>query len=194
MKKRLLSIIMALALCLSLLPTAAFAAGSVSYVDENGNTQTYTGEYTVVTAGTRVTWGAAGTTTWYVVNSNATIAADGYAVVVYGDVRLILMDGCTLTTGRIDVWAADLTIYAQSTGENMGRLEATGRGNYAAIDTGSSNVTINGGYIKATGGSPSGSNSAGGAGIGGGGGWINSSTDYRNSGGGRLHHHQRRLH
>ena len=184
MKKRLLSIIMALALCLSLLPTAAFAAGSVSYVDENGNTQTYTGEYTVVTDGTRVTWGAAGTTTWYVVNSNATIAADGYAVVVYGDVRLILMDGCTLTTGRIDVWAADLTIYAQSTGENMGRLEATGRGNYAAIDTGSSNVTINGGYIKATGGSPSGTNSAGGAGIGGDGGWINSSTDYRNSGGG----------
>lgn len=36
MKKKFLSIFLALAMCLSLLPTAAFAADSITYIDESG--------------------------------------------------------------------------------------------------------------------------------------------------------------
>ncbi|MDD6189713.1 MAG: InlB B-repeat-containing protein [Clostridiales bacterium] len=173
MKKRLLSIILALALCLGLLPATALATtGSITYLDKDGVEQTYTGEYTVVenyNGSTPVKWGAAGKTTWYVVNSNVNISVTaGYAVEAYGDLHLILMDNCTLTTGPIQN-NSSLTIYAQSTGKDtMGTLTATGSLYRAAIENFApqNSITINGGNIQATGGN-GGANEAGGAGIGG---------------------------
>ncbi|MCQ2313491.1 MAG: hypothetical protein MJZ84_08625, partial [Paludibacteraceae bacterium] len=122
-------------------------------------------EYKVVENATEaVTWGVAGDTTWYVVKDTISLAK---GAICAGDVRLILADSAQLTaTGGIKVSGSNsLTIYAQSTGDEMGQLEATG-GKYAAgIGGGNegsgSNITINGGTVEATGGS-------GAAGIGGG--------------------------
>ena len=171
MKKRFFSIITALALCLSLLPTAALAvSGPVNYLNDQGIETTYTGEYTELTnenpGGT--SWGDG----WYVVTGDVII---GSRVTVSGDVRLILTDGCTLTVnGGIQVQDDDdditngsanaLTIYAQSTDEStMGKLIAKGAeyddnaaiGGYGDthISVGGSGgeVTITGGTVTATG-------------------------------------------
>ena len=88
MKKRLFSIITALALCLTLLPATALAATNVTYYYwdssakqlKQANCSSAT-EVTGSESDTAITWGQDGQDTWYVVNSNATIAADGYAVV-----------------------------------------------------------------------------------------------------------------
>ena len=75
-------------------------------------------------------------TTWsnymYVADGDVTI--DG-RVTVNGNVKLVLADGCNLTiNGGIQVGASStLTIYAQSTGENVGRLNI---GNVATYDAG----------------------------------------------------------
>ena len=75
-------------------------------------------------------------TTWsnymYVADGDVTI--DG-RVTVNGNVELVLADGCNLTiNGGIQVGASStLTIYAQSTGENVGRLYI---GNVATYDAG----------------------------------------------------------
>ena len=168
MKKRLLSILMALALCLSLLPTVALAdEGDVEYLycDENGeNWQTgikKAGEYTVITLDYKARNFTAG---WYVVNSDLDLDECGLAV--EGDVHFILADNCSLSLGCIYVDSGNsLTIYAQSTDEDtMGRLvaqhesESVGIGGHEHGGT----ITINGGKINASG--------MCGAGIGGGGG------------------------
>lgn len=96
---------------------------------------------------------------WIKAEGNITI--DG-TVTVNGDVNLILEDNCTLTVnGRILVEAGNsLTIYAQSTGDSMGKLiAAEGIGGGSKTESGT--VTIHGGDIRATG-------SANSAGIGGG--------------------------
>lgn len=114
---------------------------------------------------------------WLVAYGDITISK---RVVVNESVHLILADDCTLTCQEgIEVetsWTpgkddAELTIYAQSTGENMGRLIATANADRAGIGSGSclidldgdisGTIYIHGGYIEAVGGSF-------GAGIGGG--------------------------
>ena len=88
-------------------------------------------------------------------------------VTVKGNVQLILADGCTLNAAKgINVTGDNsLTIYAQSTGADMGALTATGTDSQAGIGGGNGgaggNITINGGTVKANGG-------GNGAGIGGG--------------------------
>ena len=185
MKKRILSILLTVCLLMALLPTVAFAEGSVTYLDADGTLKTSPSATEVTSSDTEWT----GTTTnpgWYVVNTNVTIGTEDnpQRVTVSGDVRLILADGCTLTVnGCIQVQDDDdditngsanaLTIYAQSTDEStMGELIAKGaeRDFNAAIgggngDTGGSGgsggkITINGGIVTAT--------SNAGAGIGGG--------------------------
>ncbi|MDO4516374.1 MAG: S-layer homology domain-containing protein [Bacillota bacterium] len=166
MKKRLLSILMTLALCLGLLPTVALAEGGVSYLNENGDKQTCASATEVTRGDTNWSDG------WYVVRGNMTIGTDTepQRVTVTGDVHLILTDGCELTvTGGIQVAGNNnLTIYAQSTDEStMGKLTATGSSNGAGIGGGpypghnGGTITINGGTVIAT--------STSGAGIGGGG-------------------------
>ena len=138
----------------------------VSYrtCDENGqNWETKEcSNYTVVD-GSTIAWSDG----WYVVNRNVTIDE---LVTVTGNVRLILTDGTTLTVngdiGGINVAEGNsFSVYAQSVGENTGRLIANsgvwgagiGGGNGKAAGT----ITIHGGEVTANG-------SSGGAGIGGG--------------------------
>ncbi len=179
MKKRVLSLFMALALCLTLLPTAAWAdeqvdtlpsaeeampdeeqqvyealqaqasTEGVKYLDENGSKQT--ADNVTVVESSMTAWNDG----WYVVNGAVTI--DG-TVTVSSEVHLILADNASLTAnGGINVAENNsFTVYAQSVGENMGTLTATGSqsgeagigGNWENAGT----ITINGGTVKATGG------------------------------------------
>lgn len=111
---------------------------------------------------------------WYVVSGEVTIDK---RVEIDGDVRLILADECVLTckngieveTAIIFGADASLTVYAESEGENMGRLIVNAPDKCAGIGSGNTwvdtdacgDITIHGGYIAAYGGKE-------GAGIGGG--------------------------
>ncbi|MBR3561144.1 MAG: hypothetical protein IKN81_06440, partial [Oscillospiraceae bacterium] len=144
---------------------------NVTYLDEKGASQTLEAGLIDNPGYTRVrpytpTWSNG----WYVVDKNVTIDE---RVAVTGTVHLILCDGAELkATKGITTTGATLNIYAQSTGDNMGKLTATGGSGAAGIggyfdnnsftSYGGGTVTINGGTVNATGGSN-------GAGIGGGG-------------------------
>ena len=165
--KRFLSMILCMALVFTLLPMTARAdSGGYGYIDENG-AQQYTGSETVTTIATdgdlsSGALGSSGTTTWYIV-TGGDIQHTG-TITVSGDVRLILADGASLkVTGSyhdagINVsGTASLTIYAQSTGDDMGKLTATGGYYGAGIGGGyggsGGNITVYGGEVRADGGS-----------------------------------------
>ena len=120
MKKRLLSILLSLALVLGLMPgmsLTAYAAG-VSYVDGSGTSQTVDATE-LATSTTSWTNGS-----WYIVpEGGLTISG---RIAVNGTVNLILRDGATLTASAgITVTVGNtLNIYAQSAG--TGALSATG--------------------------------------------------------------------
>ena len=158
--------LLAMALCLALLPTAALAAdGDVEYVkytwDANSNTLTSTtgtlaeGGYTPVESNT-TTWSAS----WYVVQGDVDIES---RVTVSGDVHLILTDGCELTVAGITVNSGNsLTIYGQNAGsgklisEATRNLDGSGIGGKANLqvpggENNSGAITIHGGDITATG-------------------------------------------
>ena len=117
-------------------------------------------------------WDKEWSTGWYTAPNSVSMY---WRVMVSGDVNLLLGDGVTLTVQRgITVSeGSSLTIWAQSTGDNMGVLYAgttedgsnfcdyqcAGIGG-GELDDKSGTITINGGAVTATGGS-------GGAGIGG---------------------------
>ena len=120
--------------------------GGVSYIDADG-----TARNAVATSlsGSETTLGTANETTWYVASSD--ISFD-HEVLIYGDVRLILADGITMTMterdnnkGCISGYNHNLTIYGQS--EGTGTLIATNKNSLAL---GVNNLTINGGRITAT--------------------------------------------
>ena len=119
----------------------------VSYrtCDENGqNWETKECRNYTVVDGSTTAWSDG----WYVVNRKVTIDE---LVTVTGNVRLILTDGTTLTVdGGINVAKGNsFSVYAQSVGENTGRLTANsgdwdagiGGGNGKAAGT----ITIHGG-------------------------------------------------
>ncbi len=91
---------------------------------------------------------------WYIAEDTLTFDD---TITVKGDVNLILKDGCKLEAkGGIAVNEGNsLTIYAQSDGENMGSLIATGASGAAGIGgaayTTNAKITIHGGNITATG-------------------------------------------
>ena len=180
--RTLAAALLALALCVGLLPTAALAAEEgVTYIEYSWNEDTQelssktesTSEYTVISeSDAPTTWGETGQTKWYVVQDNVTIST---RVTVTGDVHLILADNCTLTVnGGIQVADNDnvpqtpspnsLTIYGQTagTGTLVAKANTTG---CAGIGGGSGGdggtITIYGGTVSAT-------SSNTGAGIGGG--------------------------
>lgn len=145
MKKRLFSIITALALCLSLLPATALAAEPVQYLDSDGSSKSCSA-YTEVTK-TLTTWSDG----WYV--APADIMSIESRVTVNGNVHLILADGCDLIVNGGIQGEGNLTIYGQS--EGTGQLTATGSmvGNKSyGIYVNGGNITINGGKVTATGG------------------------------------------
>ena len=170
MKRRMLPILLSLALCLSLLPGTALAAeGDVTYIEYSWNASTNTlssverkksaGEYTVIEEGTW-DWSHQMNTQefWCVVNHDITISPE---VIVYGDVHLILQDGCTLTVQN-GIRTAEshppnscsdksLTIYGQS--EGTGKLVVQNNGiGWGGNSPKDGTVTIHGGTVEATGG------------------------------------------
>ena len=155
MKKRILSILLAVVMLVGLLPVAAFATAEVSYLEwddvQKKLVETSTSVYEVYNGGTAL---AAGTT--YVVNGTFTVDT---RITVSGTeaspTRLILCDGASLTANAGIEVAADnaLVIYGQS--EGTGALTATGGGNAAGIGgtkVAGGTVIIHGGTVNANGG------------------------------------------
>ena len=121
MKKRLWSILLTACLLMGLLPTAALAAGNVSYLDVEGKTQTRSA--TEVTSGS-TTWPNG----WYVVQGSVTITG---GVTISGDVHLILADDFTLTVEGSIQGEGNLTIYGQSGGTGQLIVNGSSYGIYA---------------------------------------------------------------
>ena len=182
MKRIVLAILLAVIMTVSLFTVGAAADNSVSYVDAENNQLTCS-DYTAVTD-TRTSWGSAGQTTWYVVNSSVTIAD---RITVTGDVHLILADGYTLTANKgISVTSGNsLTIYGQIAGTGaliagtIGTIE-TGHAGIGGVkgNTGvyvHGDITINGGSVTAQGGEWA-------AGIGGGSGVSTNLNDTKENG------------
>ena len=141
---------------------------SVKYLDASGTGQTM--NCVVITADYLTEHSNTLQSGWYVVKDTVTIGAEGalQRVTVSGDVHLILTDNCDLTvSGGIGVNEDNsLTIYAQSTGSDMGKLTAQKVNHLYAGIGGDENcsggtIIINGGTVTATGGEQA-------AGIGGG--------------------------
>lgn len=141
--------------------SVTLSANTVQYLDETGtensvNCQSLTDSLTSLSSG------------WYVAEGDISI---GSRISVNGDVHLILADNCHLNVnGGICVNKNNsLAVYAQSTGDQMGKLTAaaaSGAGIGSDCNNDSGTVTINGGNITATGGV---TGVIGGAGIGSGG-------------------------
>ena len=124
-----------------------YAKWVVPYIDADGNTQ-YCSNFTVLTNSTNISNLSAG---WYVVTENVSYTRQFYCF--EGDIHLILCDGAKIAveanSSAIQMTDGNLTIYAQSTGSSMGRLEATTSNNFGIRAAGS--ITICGGNITATG-------------------------------------------
>lgn len=153
MKKRLLSLLCVLALCLGLLPGTAWAAEEVFYVaySWNEDTSTLTSETKSVTDYTALS-GSISTTTWsdgwYVVSDNATNTGRSN-IKVSGTVNLILTSGNTLTLIGPNISLQDssavLNIYGQA--GNTGKLSIT-----AGNSSGDAGINLNGGTLNIHGG------------------------------------------
>jgi len=151
----------------------------VTYLDENGESRTCT-EYIPVNA-TTTSWNV--DQGWYVVNGAVTFSDRIYISKKNSTVNLILCDGATLNAdsgiNSLASYNNTLNIFAQSTGEDMGKLNAAGSYDYAGIGstsrTACGTINIYGGDITAVGGK-------GAAGIGGGSG----NTSYDGGAGGTI--------
>lgn len=188
MKRKVLSLAMIAALCLTMLPTAGWAADvPVEYIDfdENGVQITEPrscDQYSLVTEN-NTEWNASDENNgWYVVSGEVTIGKKEapQRVTVSGDVHLILANDAKLTVnGGISVNAGNsLTVYAQpaendkTTGSlTVENVEEGNAGIGGDVQQSGDTITINGGEITATGGT-SGSGIGGGSKINGSGGTI----------------------
>ena len=120
------------------------------YVDEKGEAKDPV-SCTLMDAG----WNVIGNG-WYAVKGEVRISS---GMTVWGNTNLILTDGCTLYADD-GIWVqenASLSIWAQSTGKEMGRLEAKASSEYKAgiggiYDEAPGAIYIYGGKITATGG------------------------------------------
>lgn len=158
-KLRFTALLLSIAVMISVFPMTVTAAGGVSYIDENGVTQSYTDSITEVTS-SDTEWKSG----WYTVSGNVTIgtADDPQRVYVKGTpaspTYLILKDGATLTVnGGINVENIyALTIYAQSEGDRMGKLISQNCKMYKAgigsEDKNTGAIIVCGGNITAVGG------------------------------------------
>ena len=178
MKRKVLSLAMIAVLCLTMLPTAGWAADApVEYIDfdENGVQITEPrscDQYSLVTEN-NTEWNASDENNgWYVVSGEVTIGKKEapQRVTVSGDVHLILANDAKLTVnGGISVNAGNsLTVYAQpaendkTTGSlTVENVEEGNAGIGGDVQQSGGTITINGGEITANGGDN-------GAGIGGG--------------------------
>lgn len=153
----------------TMMASTGLRAETVTYMDVDGQEKTV--DATVVTsADTPVTWGVAGTATWYVVVPGTGVELE-YGAICSGAVNLILADGARLVaTGRqhgagiqVSGEGNSLTIYGQAaqSGQLYAEGSSEGAGIGGAYKQDGSNITINGGRVSAVGGQSA-------AGIGGG--------------------------
>ncbi len=188
MKKRLFAILLTVFMIASLLPTGAFAAEPVYYIERSWDpdqgevveTRQEISNYTLINRGNPINYTFNETDRrayatlqagWYVVedstyytsiNNNTKIRLELY---INGDVNIILTDGALLSVGCVAGWFDgqddNLTIYGQEF--DTGRLE-TNPSDAGQVHSGiggrMKSVTIHGGDIKAR-------SADGGAGIGG---------------------------
>ena len=169
MKRKIISVILSVLLIVGALPQALFCASAAEGVEyryfDTATMEFKTGvctSYTLVDS-TVNRWGDG----WYVVDGKFTIGSGGTtAILVTGDAKVILKDGCEMySNGTIQVdEGRSLTVYAQSDGDNKGKLRVDASENQAGIGGGSfensGDVTIHGGKLTVNG-------SNGAAGIGG---------------------------
>jgi len=123
-------------------------AYNVTYIDENGNEKTVSAAI-VLNGGGATTLNAG----LYVVTQDITYTG---TVTLAHDVKIILMDGCTMNIGTSESRLSgkgfyynsneSLTIYGQKNGTGALNVYTTGESNYA-IWTGA--ITINGGHVTA---------------------------------------------
>ena len=136
--------------------SAKFAAKAtntddISYIDADGVTKTKDAGSVYVLEGTEYWLGVKDKDTWYVCNSTLDYK---HELEVYGDIHLILADEAKMSVEGvygIHIGQKSLTIYGQSTGADMGSLNATGKDGAGIIGNVLSSVTINGGEVTATG-------------------------------------------
>ncbi len=166
LKHNLMRAAMTLALILTCATAWAQTKQSVTYIDENGQTQTV--DATLLTASTYST----NMSGWYVASGTFTNYNRLAVNYDYATLNLILADDChlTMTKGLQVPSHATLNIYSQSKGSSMGKLTITtpdtrnagiGGSNKMTQSIPSGNINIYGGDLNITGGSS-------GAGIGGG--------------------------
>ncbi|MDR1342165.1 MAG: hypothetical protein LBK18_02790, partial [Prevotellaceae bacterium] len=149
------STIMALTLWAGLPLQASAETQNVSYINESGQSVTEEHDVTELTNQTALVDG------WYIVTGNVTISSikvNATNQSQHQGAHLILADNSHLTVNNgINVIDANqLTIYAQSTGESMGKLTVVANQNSRAGIGGNGGqnggiITINGGLISATG-------------------------------------------
>jgi hypothetical protein len=156
-------LLLIVSLVISLLPavpsTVSAVPQEVVYLDEHGVTQTQDQVVTVIDQGNYLSP--------FVLNDGWYLFRDSWnqdsTITVSGAVHIILEDGSDVTVAGSPNEAGinvanggNLTIYAQSTGDNMGKLHSTGGFGGAGIGGGDrgagGTITINGGDITATGG------------------------------------------
>ena len=170
-KHNLMRAAMTLALIMTCATAWAQTTQSVTYIDENGQTQTVNA--TVLTGTGELT-----ANQWYVVNSDVTINNSSERIYSSGNIKLILADGKTFTissnnTNGIICSSGTVSIYGQENGTGTLNVTATGSSGNAiygyngvnivgchitATSTGANgiqsreNITISGGQVSATGG------------------------------------------
>ncbi len=146
MKKRLLGILLSFALMMGMMPAlgvsqTAYADDKVTYLDKDGETKTVTVNEFITSGTTALTEG------WYAVNENVGLAS----LSLTGNVNIILCDNKKLTVSNTSgdgiTNSGVLTIYAQSKGSAMGKLDVTGNN---GIENGK-DLEVVGGDVKATG-------------------------------------------
>jgi hypothetical protein len=142
-----------------LMSAELMAEGGYTYIDENGETKKTGNKWVFkINKDTHIL-----NSGWYIVEGYIERDATQYqsdAIIINGDVHLILADNSHLLahgffgTGINVTGSASLTIYAQSEGDKMGSLKASGWDHAPSIGGfGGScgDITINGGRISAKG-------------------------------------------
>ena len=150
MKKKFLGILFSFALMMGMMPAlgvsqTAYADNEVTYLDEYGETKTMNVDGFITSGTTALTEG------WYAVNENVGLAS----LSLTGNVNIILCDNKKLTVNNTSgdgiTSTGDLTIYAQSKGSAMGKLDVTVTASGGkAIDVGQ-DLKIIGGSVTASG-------------------------------------------
>ncbi|MBR1748140.1 MAG: uL15 family ribosomal protein [Clostridia bacterium] len=136
--------VMALVMVFAILPQAAptaYAASNISYIDENGSTKTAGANQITKNSNAN-----AFTSGWYYVSGEVKMNID-YHLNIDGDVKIILVNGAYMHQyNPVHISAGStLTIYGQTTGDNMGKMRVTDP--YATTIDGEGTLVVRSGWL-----------------------------------------------